>query len=102
VLHFSGSLAFSDKVRKWEIVCIAPWVRVGDPGLDELAIACVGTDAPPLGLIHTAYGGSMIEQWLPAETVDSCKLSCSNVTTCGVGEWWNQRILPYVNEAIER
>ena len=36
----------------------------------------LGPDAPPIGLIHTAWGGSMIEQWLPAETVDSCQMSC--------------------------
>ena len=33
----------------------------------------LGADAPPLGLIHTAYGGSMIEQWLTDEEIASCK-----------------------------
>ena len=26
---------------------------------------------------------------------------CSNVTTCGVGEWWEQRITPYANMTIK-
>ena len=43
----------------------------------------------------------MIEQWLPADTVDSCKLSCSNATTCGVSEWWNTRILPYAGMTLK-
>jgi hypothetical protein len=68
----------------------------GESLTDEL-----GTSAPPIGLIHTAWGGSMIEQWLPAETVDSCKLSCSNATTCGVSEWWNTRILPYAGMTLK-
>ena len=31
----------------------------------------LGADAPPLGLVHTAFGGSMIEQWLKEDTVKS-------------------------------
>jgi sialate O-acetylesterase len=68
----------------------------GESLTDEL-----GAAAPPIGLIHTAWGGSMIEQWLPAEVVGACKLSCSNVTTCGVSEWWNTRILPYAGMTLK-
>ena len=54
----------------------------------------LGADAPPLGLVHTAFGGSMIEQWLTEETVESCKNS-SNFTAVGGGEWWESRVLPF-------
>ena len=33
--------------------------------------------------------------------MDSCAKSCSNVTTCGVGEWWEQRILPFSHMTIK-
>ena len=35
-----------------------------------------GTVSPvavPIGLIHTAWGGSMIEEWLTAEEINKCK-----------------------------
>jgi hypothetical protein len=54
----------------------------------------LGSDAPPIGLIHTAYGGSMIEQWLTETTVMSCK-NASNYTAVGGGEWWQSRVLPF-------
>ena len=54
----------------------------------------LGADAPPLGLVHTAFGGSMIEQWLTEDTVASCKNS-SNYTASNGGEWWQARVLPY-------
>ena len=50
----------------------------------------LGADAPPLGLVHTAFGGSMIEQWLKEDTVKSCK-NASNYTAVGGGEWWQAR-----------
>ena len=61
----------------------------GESLTDEL-----GQDAPPIGLIHTAFGGSMIEQWLPEATVKSCK-NASNYTAVGGGEWWQSRVLPF-------
>ena len=54
----------------------------------------LGADAPPLGLVHTAFGGSMIEQWLKEDTVKSCK-NASNYTAVGGGEWWQARVLPF-------
>jgi hypothetical protein len=54
----------------------------------------LGDNAPPLGLVHTAFGGSMIEQWLTEETVSSCHNS-SNYSAVSGGEWWEQRVLPF-------
>jgi hypothetical protein len=43
----------------------------------------LGADAPPIGLIHTAYGGSMIEQVQPQHLAASCALrtACLVCTT---------------------
>ena len=30
-------------------------------------------EAPPIGLIHTAWGGSSIEQWLANDTIETCE-----------------------------
>jgi hypothetical protein len=57
--------------------------------------------APAIGLIHTAWGGSMIEQWLSQATVNSCVRSCSNATSCGVSEWWNTRVLPFAGMTVK-
>ncbi len=54
----------------------------------------LGADAPPIGLIHTAFGGSMIEQWLTEETVHSCQ-NASNYSAVSGGEWWQTRVLPF-------
>lgn len=60
----------------------------------------LGDDAPPIGLIHTAYGGSMIEQWLTQATVESCK-NASNYTAVGGGEWWQSRVLPFAHMTLK-
>ena len=71
----------------------------GESLTDELSAS--NAKAPPIGLIHTAWGGSMIEQWLPQDTVNSCKQSCNNATKCSVSEWWNTRILPYAGMTLK-
>eukprot|EP00038_Savillea_parva_P007103 m.167831 g.167831 ORF g.167831 m.167831 type:complete len:674 (-) comp12884_c0_seq1:903-2924(-) len=58
----------------------------------------LGDDAPPIGLIHTAWGGSMIEQWLPNSTLAQCK---SASMTSANAEWWTTRILPFVDMTIK-
>ena len=48
--------------------------------------------------MHTAWGGSTIEQWLDNETIATCKnatLSSSN------GEWHETRVLPFVNVTLK-
>eukprot|EP00040_Diaphanoeca_grandis_P010748 m.55060 g.55060 ORF g.55060 m.55060 type:complete len:657 (+) comp22015_c0_seq2:53-2023(+) len=58
----------------------------------------LGSEAPPLGLIHTAWGGSMIEQWLPNTTLATCKSAGQSSAN---EEWWISRILPFVNMSIK-
>lgn len=66
----------------------------GESLTDELG----GDAAPPIGLIHTAWGGSTIEQWLDNGTIGTCR----NATiTPENGEYHATRILPFVDMAIK-
>lgn len=40
---------------------------------DALLSGTASPVAVPIGLIHTAWGGSMIEEWLTAEEINKCK-----------------------------
>jgi sialate O-acetylesterase len=54
--------------------------------------------APPIGLVHTAWGGSTIEQWLTNETIATCEyasLSPSNQ------EFHDTRVLPYIDMTLK-
>ena len=62
-------------------------IRAGEPWLWEFPATCfyaaqfltdhLGADAPPLGLMTTPVGGTMVEEWTSLET----QRTCSN-TTC--------------------
>lgn len=55
-------------------------------------------DDRPIGLIHTAWGGSMIEAWLDNKTIASCQ----NATlTAGNQKYHDERVLPYVNMSLK-
>jgi hypothetical protein len=57
-----------------------------------------GTPAPPIGLVHTAWGGSTIEQWLTNETI----ATCSGAPISGANqEWHDTRVLPYTDMSIK-
>lgn len=54
--------------------------------------------APPIGLIHTAWGGSTIEQWLDNGTIATCantSISAAN------GEWHETRVMPYIDMTVK-
>ncbi|CAJ1423797.1 unnamed protein product [Effrenium voratum] len=52
----------------------------------------------PLGMIHTAWGGSTIEEWLDNKTIASCR----NATiTSGNQQYHDKRVLPYVDMALK-
>ena len=66
----------------------------GESLVDELG----GKDAPPIGLIHTAFGGSEIEQWLDNATI----AECANVSVGASNAMWHeQRVLPYVDMTLK-
>lgn len=52
----------------------------------------LGAAAPPLGLVHTAYGGSTIEQWLDNKTIATCRNATLSSTN---QEWHDSRVLPF-------
>eukprot|EP01043_Picozoa_sp_COSAG02_P038503 COSAG02_NODE_2976_length_7633_cov_2.195248_1_plen_343_part_00 len=56
-----------------------------------------GQRAPPLGLISTAIGGSMIEEWLPNSTIADCvgaSVAPHNQ------KLWNQNIVPFLDMTV--
>jgi len=69
----------------------------GESLSDELAKVNGGIP-PPIGLIHTAWGGSTIEQWLDNGTLATCantSISAANA------EWHDSRVMPYVDMTIK-
>ena len=61
-------------------------------------IETLGAAAPPIGLVHTAWGGSTIEQWLTNETSATCEwvgLDASNQ------QFHDTRVLPYVDMTLK-
>ncbi len=58
-----------------------------------------GETPPPLGLINTAIGGTMIEAWSTNTTTKSCK----NYTDIGpaMQGLWDTDVLPYVNMTVK-
>ena len=64
----------------------------------ELTDKLGGEKAPPIGLVHTAWGGSTIEQWLSNETIATCqgaRLTNKNQ------EYHDSRVLPYVSMTLK-
>ena len=50
------------------------------------------SEAPPLGLIHTAWGGSTVQQWTSNKTSSLCK----NVSLDSSSqEWFDSRVVPF-------
>lgn len=58
----------------------------------------LGAEAPPIGLVHTSVGGSMIEEW----TLDATTAECRGATpSYEPQQLWNQNIVPYLDMSIE-
>ena len=58
----------------------------------------LGAKAPPIGLVHTAWGGSTIEQWLTNSTIDTCEFSKKSAAS---QEFHDTRVLPYVDMTLK-
>lgn len=64
----------------------------------ESLTEALGVDAPPIGLVHTAWGGSMIEQWLDNATI----ATCGNVSKGPTNQMFHdQYVMPYVDMALK-
>jgi hypothetical protein len=75
-------------------------------GLAEGLAAATATDssvaaaaaAVPIGLIHTAWGGSMIEQWLTDDAIAQCKGAS---ITAHNENLFDANVKPYADQAIK-
>ena len=55
----------------------------------------LGAAAPPLGLIHTAWGGSTIQQWISNATLNSNVCANHSSGQGNDGGWFESRVMPY-------
>eukprot|EP01048_Picozoa_sp_COSAG05_P004996 COSAG05_NODE_286_length_12159_cov_63.200249_5_plen_295_part_00 len=69
----------------------------------ESLIDRLGADAPPIGLIHTAWGGSRIEAWVDNATLVTCSNSTAQPIPAGSGTatFHQERVLPYLDSSIK-
>jgi hypothetical protein len=69
----------------------------------ESLIDKLGEDAPPIGLIHTAWGGSRIESWLDNTTLGTCSNSSGQPipTSTKRGLFHEERVVPYLDSTIK-
>ena len=58
----------------------------------------LGDAAPPMGLVHTGWGGSTIEQWLTNETIATCQYAGRSAAN---QEWHDSRVLPYTGMTVK-
>ena len=75
----------------------AACLEFGRALLDEL-----GDDAPPIGLIQSALGGSTIEAWSPNETTITCQNKTPGAPTAGnpTGHLFYGMVCPFVNMTL--
>ena len=59
--------------------------------------------APPIGLIASSVGGTMIELWTPVEELENCKnTSCGNkINTTVCGTLYNGMVAPFINMTVK-
>jgi len=83
-----GSTSTSKLLQTFSSTC---WY-FGESLVDEMG------DATPIGLIHTAYGGSMIEQWLDNASI----AECANVSIGASNAMFHAaRVLPYTDMTLK-
>ena len=58
----------------------------------------IGAGAPPIGLVHTAWGGSTIEQWLTNATIDTCQFARKSSSS---QEFHDTRVVPYLDMTLK-
>eukprot|EP00038_Savillea_parva_P008482 m.177256 g.177256 ORF g.177256 m.177256 type:complete len:720 (-) comp14315_c0_seq1:22-2181(-) len=69
----------------------------GESLSDEIANA-TGKPAPPIGIIHTAWGGSSIEEWLTNETIETCSYAQTSPLS---QEFHDTRVMPYLDMTVK-
>jgi sialate O-acetylesterase len=61
----------------------------------------LGAAAPPLGLIHTAWGGSTIQNWISNDTLNSNVCANHSSGQGNDGGWYESRVLPYAEMSLK-
>ena len=61
----------------------------------------LGAAAPPLGLIHTAWGGSTIQNWISNATLNSNVCANHSSGQGNDGGWFVSRVEPYAEMTIK-
>ena len=63
------------------------------------------TQKIPIGLIHSSYGGSAVEDWISKETLgDGTSGKCPGKITSSMGlpsQQWNGQLVPLLNTTIK-
>ncbi len=57
--------------------------------------------APPLGLIHTAWGGSTIQNWISNDTLNSEVCANHSSGQGNDGGWYESRVMPYAEMTLK-
>jgi len=52
----------------------------------------------PIGMIHTSFGGSTIEQWLDNTTISTCRNATLDQSN---GQWHEARVVPYLEMVMK-
>ena len=66
--------------------------------LSDTIGAANGDKAPPIGLVHTAWGGSTIEQWLTNKTIATCEYASPSPSN---QEYHDTRVVPYLGMTLK-
>ena len=85
---------------------------MGGKGGGEMSAVCYywglelhTTQRVPIGLIHTSYGGSAVEDWIAADVLGDGKSGpCVGPITASMGvpsNQWNGQIVPLLNTSIK-
>jgi hypothetical protein len=69
----------------------------GEKLSDELAAAAPDGIAPPIGLVHTAFGGSEVGAWMSPDASKKC--AEYGVPPYGA-QWFNERVLQFTSMTL--
>ncbi len=61
----------------------------------------LGANAPPIGLVHTAWGGSTIQNWISNDTLNSNICSNHSSGQGNDGGWYESRVRPYSSMTLK-
>ena len=66
--------------------------------MPHVSVRVAGGVPPPIGLVHTAWGGSTIEQWLTNDTIAKCQYARPSASD---QEFHDTRVVPYLSMSLK-